>query len=338
LNYLLIPPCGAIGAAIATSTSYLPYVILNWLEVRKSLRESIKSITMTFVSVIIPTYKDWNRLKLCIDALIKQTYPQDQFEVIVVNNGHGDSCPFELLAANIKIIEEAKPGSYAARNAGIRIAKGEILAFTDSDCIPDRDWLKNAIAEFDKHPDLDRIAGAVNIFPIKENPSYINKYESMYAIRQDKYAALGKAATANFLVRAKLFNTVGLFIDSVFSGEDHEWNLRASDLGFTIAYGNDCIVSHPARNKRQILSKTKRLLPRHIQKNAPHASWLTLWIYGLFLIRPPFKYFRELFKSRITHKITFAEVIQIWLLLYRMRFVRFKKHYSLLFGGKKTRI
>lgn len=289
------------------------------------------------VSVIIPTYKDWPRLKLCLDALSKQTYPKDQFEVIVVNNDPEDTSPFDLPSANMKIIEEAKPGSYAARNAGIRIAQGEILGFTDSDCIPANDWIEQAVTLFTKNPDIDRIAGAVNVFPLKENPVYINKYESMYAIRQDKYAAQGKAATANLFAKATLFKKCGLFIDTVYSGEDHAWNLRVRKKGFTMVFGQKCVVLHPARTKSQIFVKTKRLLTTDLKKTGVSESFSKMLFWGVIHLRPPVNLGREIFTLRHRYKIGFREYLNILLFVYKIRFVRFKEHYNLLFGAKPER-
>src|SRR5690554_6136694 len=92
---------------------------------------------LPFVSVIIPTYHDWERLRLCLDSLNRQTYPKERYEIIVVNNDPEDVVPANFVVPNnFTILEESKPGSYAARNRAIQAAKGEIYAFTDSDCQP----------------------------------------------------------------------------------------------------------------------------------------------------------------------------------------------------------
>jgi GT2 family glycosyltransferase len=175
-------------------------------------------------------------------------------------------------------------------------------------------------------PAADRIAGAVNIFPHKENPAYINKY-----------AADGKAATANFFARRFVFDRLGLIFDNVFSGEDHAWNLRASKANYSLVYAPECMVAHPARTKKQIITKTKRLLPRHIELNAPSVSKAALWLYGFFLIRPPLKYLKELYGKKNTHKMSHTEILKIFFLLYHIRFVRVKEHYSLLLGASEKR-
>jgi len=290
-----------------------------------------------FLSVIIPTYKDWDRLWLCLDALNKQTYPDNCFEIIVVNNAPNYSCPYKLPSSNMKIIDESTPGSYAARNTGIKNAKGDYLAFTDSDCIPLENWIEKAMNIFKKSSET-RIAGAVKIFPIRENPAYINKFESIFAIRQDKFSKQNKASTANFFCKKSLFSLVGLFDSTKFSGEDHEWNVRAAvSTGIPLRYEPECVVLHPARNKTQIITKTKRLFPRYLENFAPFRSKFLLFIWGFYLIRPPIIYARELIKNKVEHKLSIFEIIRLLLLIYQIKLIQFVTHYKLLLGGTKER-
>ena len=87
-----------------------------------------------FVSVIIPVFNDAERLKICLTALEKQTYPQDYYEVIVVDNGSDENLENVVKQfTQAKLAYYPELGSYAARNHGIALAKGEILAFTDAD-------------------------------------------------------------------------------------------------------------------------------------------------------------------------------------------------------------
>jgi glycosyltransferase involved in cell wall biosynthesis len=140
-----------------------------------------------FVSVIVPAYNDWARLRLCVDALAAQTYPNEWFDVVIVNNNPNDSAPVGFtLPANFKNITEAKPGSYSARNAGLRIVKGEIIGFTDADCIPGKDWIKNAVAHFEDNPGCSRIAGNLSLFPKGKKATLDKKYDALYTFRQKK--------------------------------------------------------------------------------------------------------------------------------------------------------
>jgi glycosyltransferase involved in cell wall biosynthesis len=102
-----------------------------------------------YVSIIIPTYRDWNRLGMCLEALKKQSYPKENTEIIIINNDPEDLIPVDFKGnKNITIMNAARNGSYAARNTGLKIAKGEIIGFTDSDCIPNTDWISKAVVIF----------------------------------------------------------------------------------------------------------------------------------------------------------------------------------------------
>jgi|WetSurMetagenome_2_1015567.scaffolds.fasta_scaffold377066_1 glycosyltransferase involved in cell wall biosynthesis len=94
-------------------------------------------------SIIVPVYDTSAHLQRCIQSLVTQDYPRDGFEILMVDNGSTDASPGILrAAAGIRVLCESTRGSYAARNRGVREARGEVLAFTDSDCIPAPDWLR----------------------------------------------------------------------------------------------------------------------------------------------------------------------------------------------------
>src|SRR6056297_2548076 len=116
------------------------------------------------VSIIIPVYNDRDRLTNCLQKLYEQDYPKSFYEVIVVDNGSTLSIREMVLKYRFKIVYEKKPGSYAARNKGIKSACGEILGFTDSDCIPSKDWIKNAATYFSVNSNNLIIGGKINVF------------------------------------------------------------------------------------------------------------------------------------------------------------------------------
>ncbi len=215
---------------------------------------------MPDVSVIIPTYHDWSRLRLCLEALAEQSLPRDRFEVIAVNNDPADQPDFPLpLPEGFTVIEEGKPGSYAARNAALKIAKGKFIAFTDADCIPDRDWLSNGI-RYLQDPGIDRVAGHVELFYERDKLTWSDIYEKAFSFRQDEHAAGGLAVTANLLTTREVLDEVGHFDDRLLSRGDTVWNRKASQMGKSIVYGPDCIVRHPARSTpKELFKKRKRV-------------------------------------------------------------------------------
>jgi GT2 family glycosyltransferase len=236
-----------------------------------------------FITVIVPTYQDWDRLELCLKALKAQSYPSDQFEVLVVNNHPEDLPDYKVEVGNVRLLEEAKPGSYAARNAAIKVAKGEIFAFTDSDCIPSTTWLEEAI-RFLKN-DYDRIAGKVVLNFQSSHLTWAELYESVFAFPQDMYVEMGFGATANMVAKRHCFDRVGLFDASLLSGGDFDWGKRANQVGLSIGYATSAIVAHPARKTfSSLLKKKLRVSAGHLQiKNESYGKIFISIIRSFFL-------------------------------------------------------
>lgn len=85
----------------------------------------------------IPHLNDLPRLRACLAALERQTYPTDRYEVLVVDNGSDGEVAAAVAAfPHAVLAREERRSSYAARNRGLSLARGAIIAFTDSDCIP----------------------------------------------------------------------------------------------------------------------------------------------------------------------------------------------------------
>lgn len=189
-----------------------------------------KKIELPFVSVIIPTYNDWAKLKICLYALTQQTYPIDRFEIIVVNNNPQNKLPLSIiLPDNCIIIEELLPGSYAARNKALLIANGELYAFTDSDCKPKDDWIEVAVSFLSSQSLYSRVAGKVSLYSKNIKFNWFEIYESIFAFPQDDFVTQsGVAATANMITMKKVFDLVGPFDSDLMSGGDIEWGMRAN--------------------------------------------------------------------------------------------------------------
>lgn len=248
--------------------------------------------TLPFVSVIVPTYRDWDRLELCLDALAKQRYPSDAFEIIVVNNDPKDLAPTFPVARNVRFAEELRPGSYAARNKGLQLARGEILAFTDADCIPAEDWLENAVRLLMQG--AQRLAGRIELFYRSSSRlSPAEMHEREFAFGQQFYVAhFGASATANMITWRKSFEVVGPFNSELLSGGDLEWGRRAHKAGIPIVYAPSVVVRHPARyTVGQLLAKRKRVAALELRETP--RSIRNLWPL-LVELRPPLGYFWHL--------------------------------------------
>jgi GT2 family glycosyltransferase len=214
------------------------------------------------ITVIIPTYNEGDKIARCLDALRQQTFA-GSYEVLVVDNGSTRNLP--VVPADdpkVCLLQEPKPGSYCARNAGIAQARGRILAFTDSDCLPDKDWLANAWRAFQQDPALALLAGRIDIyFEDAGKPTSVELYERRFAFRQAESVAQGWAVTANLIVRRDVIDAIGPFNTHTFSGGDSEFTQRAVGAGYRLGYGGAVVVQHPARRQ---LGEINQLRRRHV--------------------------------------------------------------------------
>jgi len=280
-----------------------------------------------FVSVIIPTFNDWARLSLCLEALQSQTYPQNMFEIFVVNNNPDDSIPEGFVVpANCTILVEAKPGSYAARNKGLQHTRGNLIGFTDSDCIPDKNWIINAVAFLDKYPEYTRIAGKIELFYKGTQLTDAELYEKAYAFKQDFAASIGVSVTGNMFAYQYIFDQVGNFREDLFSGGDSEWSLRANRAGYKISYGKDVIVNHPARYAMAELDKKYRRTAGLNGKNKVKAI-ARFFKYAI----PPV--------NTLLHGtgLTLPEKLKLFMIRYRLHMIRSIEEVRLSFGKSANR-
>ena len=145
------------------------------------------------VSVIVPFYAGIEELKLCLQSLDKQSYSKELTEVIVVSDGSNESLEdIHDRYPSVRIVIRQHGGSYAARNAGIQESQGEILAFTDSDCIPHEDWLTTAVqclvTKRDSH--VQAIGGNVSFtFKNPKRPTSAELYDSVTFMQQEMLIA-----------------------------------------------------------------------------------------------------------------------------------------------------
>jgi len=205
-----------------------------------------------FVSVIIPVYNDVEPLKICLEALENQTYPKNLYEVIVVDNGSDATQDIKGLVSHFDQVEafyESFPSSYAARNKGLQKAKGQIIAFTDADCIPDPNWIQNGVRNLLQVPNCGLVAGKIDIFfRDSHRPTAIELYESITALRQEHHLKNNHfGVTANIFTFKEVIENVGDFNKNLKSGGDFEWGLRVFAYGYYQLYAEDASVRHPAR-------------------------------------------------------------------------------------------
>lgn len=216
------------------------------------------------ISIIIPVYND-QRIEKCIRSIEACDYPTDRYEIIVVDNNSDAEFTRWLkslikASEHLKYIFESKQGSYAARNTGISVARGTVLAFTDSDCVVDPDWLKR-IAGILNDDEIDGVMG----FADGDNDNVIAEYEQkMYKqvvaafTNQD---ALQRIDTRNCAFKTQVYKTIGGFQSELQFGGDMEYGARAHEAGFHFIFSPSVQVTH--HNPTQLT----RLVHKRIKQN-----------------------------------------------------------------------
>jgi cellulose synthase/poly-beta-1,6-N-acetylglucosamine synthase-like glycosyltransferase len=217
-----------------------------------------------FVSVVIPVYNDPGRLPKCLAALEEQGYPSDRYEVIAVDNGSDTS--IESLAKafpHVRTALEMTPGSYAARNRGIALASGPVIAFTDSDTLPCPDWIEKGVEALYATPNCGLVGGRISHF-VKDpaRPTAVELYDLVCALPQKEFInTYGFAATANIFTFREILEKVGAFNPVLKSSGDREWCDRVVDAGYSLKYAEEACVEHPARyDFGEAYSRTRRLV------------------------------------------------------------------------------
>ena len=195
-----------------------------------SNREWESDRNLQFVSVIIPVYNDPEGIRRCLSALEEQTYPETKFEILAVDNGSTDETPsvIEEFSATL-LVEDEVQGSYAARNAGIEHAEGDVLAFTDADCTPDPEWVEQGVETLNRE-DADMAAGRI-VFEYTDEKSAAERYDASMNMRNDESVREGVAKTGNLFVRRRVVERVGVFPEQLRSGGDVFWTNRRQTPG-----------------------------------------------------------------------------------------------------------
>jgi glycosyltransferase involved in cell wall biosynthesis len=204
------------------------------------------SISPILVSVVVPTYRRPDLLARCLKALCAQSLEHSRYEVIVADDDGGDEKVRALVeqmtgALSIRYVPVSRTqGPAGARNAGWRLARGDIIAFTDDDTIPDPHWLAEGSAALARRPQAAAAAGRIEV-PMPARPT---DYE-----RDTSGLARAEFATANTFVRRSALERVGGF-DERFTRawrEDSDLMFALMQQAGPVTGAPLAIVVHPVR-------------------------------------------------------------------------------------------
>jgi glycosyltransferase involved in cell wall biosynthesis len=235
-------------------------------------------------SVIIPHYNDLDNLRECLKRLQAQTMDRSQFEIIVSDNNSscGLAAVRQACDGVARVVSATKQGAGEARNAGVAASRGEVLAFTDSDCLPAQEWLGKGIRAL---RDADIVGGRMVVgVEDRSRLTPAEAYELVFAFNNKKYVERqGYSVTANMFTRSDVFAKVGPF--RVGLSEDLDWGRRATALAFRTKYAADAVVTHPARRQwPDLIRKWRRLTRESYMLTREQSYGGVVWFYRSWLI------------------------------------------------------
>ncbi|MCP3685664.1 MAG: glycosyltransferase [bacterium] len=200
-------------------------------------------------SIIIPVYNAEKSILKTLEALEKQT--TKDFEVIVVNDGSTDNS-YKLVKEfktklKIRSYSQKNAGPAKARNLGAKNAKGDIVVFTDSDCIPNSNWLEEMLKPFKKK----NVVGVEGTYRTLNHDRMIARYVGYEIntnhIRKAKLGNIDFIGTYSAAYRRKEFLAVGGF-NTLFksaNAEDPELSFRLNQKGYNMVFNPRAQVWHP---------------------------------------------------------------------------------------------
>ncbi|WXG40227.1 MAG: glycosyltransferase [Candidatus Freyarchaeum deiterrae] len=256
-------------------------------------------------SVVILTFNRKDHVLDCVESVIHQNFKGD-YEIIVIDNWSEDGS-FEALKSkfsgfsNVKIVRPSKRiGIAAARNYGLKIAAGDIVAFVDDDCITTKSWLKEIISAFEDEV-VGCVGGKISLLMVGvEKPRWLGK--DVYGIlgitnlgekSKDIYFPIG----GNLAIRKDLALKIGGFKEQLgphgvkVFGEEISISNRVRDSGHRVVYAPKAEVLHKVwRDRIEIENMLKRaymisvgdyyLYGRNLSKTIINVGLLLASLYG----------------------------------------------------------
>ena len=257
----------------------------------------IKNEAYPKVSIVVPVKNGAAKIKDLLDSLMRIDYDREKLEIIVVDGNSTDTTKEIVSKYPVKLVMEEKTGVNVARNTGIKNSSGEIIAFTDHDCVVPENWVKAIVRSF-QDPQVGCVGGKIlrytddflscyadeSLVPVMR---IFKKKTIISRIKSPLYYPVG----CNFAVRREAIEKVGFFDERFTYGFDElEFAERICGEGYKIVLTPEVMVKHKHRSTlSELLKQTFRygqgggLLPKTKGIKSIFSKWVLLSIIGFTL-------------------------------------------------------
>jgi len=277
------------------------------------------------ISIVVPAYNAESTIKRCIDSLVSVNY--SNYEIFVVDDGSTDNTKMILseYKNRINIIESQHHGTSYCRNIAVKEAKGEFVAFTDADCIVDKNWLNELIKGFTS----DKIAGTGGTQLSPQDETKFGKIVQQFFeltgflggyIKKKGGSGITKVdhnPSCNVMYKRSIFLEVGGFDENLWPSEDVDLDYRLKRKGYGFRYNSKAIVYH---YRPQSLKSLSRMMFHY-----GITQGILTKRYGLFrpiLLFP--------FSLIIFLMLLFLQYNFLWVIVFYYVFVLMRIHYFFL--------
>jgi len=223
---------------------------------------------MIEISVIIPSYNHPEQISQCVNSLLQQEINKG-FEIIIVDSSNEiiqsrleELCAIDHRIRLIKLNQQTFPG--AARNVGIKKAKGNIIALIDADCIANEDWLKNILNNIEANTILTGVIKNGTESSVMGTCSYLVEFNNFLEFHGSK-REVDSAATCNFSAKKEVFEKVGFFSDDR-AFEDFLFCYKFKESGGKIYQHKDISISHINKTDFNDIVRNQKMLGRFSAK------------------------------------------------------------------------
>lgn len=193
------------------------------------------------VTVVIPAHNEQTFIQRCI-ASVKQTgWPADRLEVLVIDNRSTDNTAALAASSGARVVTQNTGRIGAIRNAGLKAARGDFIAYVDGDCTVAGKWLHSSVALFQANSEVGAVGGPC-LSPA--DGTWVERAMAAWRLSRQGVARVESLATSSFIARRDVLNAAGMFDESLRSGEDDDMSRKIRSQGLMLLSASDCYVVH----------------------------------------------------------------------------------------------